>query len=79
MDNIRLLTESSLSEREIIIFFLIENGNMTQRDIANMLLTNQMSISRDYNAAREKIDKMAKAGLLSTPVKENIEGLTKKA
>ena len=63
MDLIKVMMDTQLTEREIIIFLLVDSG-MAYRDIAKRLLTNPMNITRTYENARKKLDKMG--GLMST-------------
>lgn len=67
MDQIKILMDTQLSERELMIFLLVENG-MSYRELAKHLLTNHTNIRRAHEAAKEKINKFAEAGLFSTPV-----------
>lgn len=70
MDQISVLTKSQLTEREVIIFLLVESG-MSYRDLAKRLLTNHSNILRTYETAKDKMNKLAEAGMLSTAVKKH--------
>ena len=70
MDQVKTLMETQLSERELIIYLLVESGNLSYRDLAKHLLTNHTNVRRTYESAKLKMDKMANAGMFSTPVKQ---------
>lgn len=67
MDTIKTLMDSQLTEREIIVFLLVDSG-MEYSDIARRLLTNRTSVKRTYVKASEKLDKMST--YFSTPVEK---------
>lgn len=70
VDHIKILMETQLTEKELIIFLLVENGGMSYRTIAEMLLTNHTNIRRAYESAKDKMNRFADAGLLSTPIQK---------
>mgnify|MGYP006136718949 CR=1 FL=1 len=70
MDQVKLLMETQLSERELIIFLLIENGNLSYRELAKHLMTNHTNIRRAHESAKEKMNTFAEAGLFSTPIEK---------
>lgn len=72
MDQIKILMETQLTERELLIFLLVESG-MSYRDLGKRLMTNHSNILRTYESARAKMDKMANAGLFSTKVQISTE------
>lgn len=69
MDQIKVLMDTQLSERELIIFLLVENGGLSYRELAKHLLTNHTNVRRAHESAKLKMDKMANAGMFSTEVK----------
>lgn len=67
MDQIKILMETQLTERELIIFLLVESG-MSYRDLGKRLMTNHSNILRAYENAKLKMDKMASGGMFSTAI-----------
>jgi len=67
MDQIKILMETQLTERELIIFLLVESG-MSYRDLGKRLMTNHSNILRAYENAKSKMDKMADGGMFSTAI-----------
>jgi len=70
MDHIKILMETQLSEKELIIFLLVENGGMSYRTIADILMTNHTNIRRTYESAKDKMNRFAEAGMFSTTVQK---------
>lgn len=68
MDQIKAIMETQLTERELLIFMLVESG-MSYRDLGKRLMTNHSNILRTYESAREKLDTMGQ--IFSTPVEKN--------
>lgn len=66
MDHIKLMVDSQLTEREIIIYLLVQSG-MSYRDLAKRLLTSHSNVQRAYQAADKKMSKMSE--VFSTPIK----------
>jgi transcriptional regulator len=68
MDPINKIISTQLSEREVIIYMLVQSG-MSMRDIAWRLATTHQAISKVNQTAADKIAQMGAAGLLQTPVR----------
>lgn len=68
MDAIKALMATQLTERELMVFLLVDSG-MEYSDIARRLLTNHTNIKRAYLSAQSKMDKMST--LFSTPVEKS--------
>lgn len=69
MDTIKKLTDPMLTEREIIIFMLVENTGQDYRTIGNWLNLSHENIRKTYERAKDKINKFGEMGLFSTAVK----------
>jgi len=69
MDSIRKLMSNMLTEREIIIFLLIDSG-MSYRDLATRLGVSHGTIQNTYELAKQKLDRFAQAGFFSSPVEK---------
>lgn len=68
LDTIKALTSPTLTEREVIIYLLIESG-MTSRDLANRLGISHESVRGTHKDAKAKIDKLSEAGMYSSDIK----------
>lgn len=68
MDNIKKLTSTMLTEREIIIYLLVDSG-LSYRDLGKRLGLSYENIRNTYESSKEKMDKFAEAGFFSTAVK----------
>jgi DNA-binding NarL/FixJ family response regulator len=69
MDNIKQLMSNMLTEREIMIFMLIESG-MSYRDLAERIMVSHENVRNTYDRAKEKMNKFAEAGFFSTDIKQ---------
>lgn len=69
MDSIKKLMGNMLTEREIIIFLLVDSG-MSYRDLGSRLGISYGTIKNTYEDAKVKIDKFAQAGFFSSPVEK---------
>lgn len=67
-DSIKALTSQMLTEREVIIYMLVESG-MSTRDIAARLDVSHENIRTTHKNAEAKIKRFGEAGLFSTSVK----------
>lgn len=65
MDTIKALLSQMLTEREAIIYMLVESG-MTTRDLAERLSVSHGTISLTHKNAQEKITLFGELGLYST-------------
>lgn len=67
-DNIKDIMSKQLSEKEVMIYLLVENG-MAYRDVAALPFGISHETARTiYEAAKEKFDAQADAGLFTTAV-----------
>ncbi|CAB4182581.1 hypothetical protein UFOVP1439_30 [uncultured Caudovirales phage] len=69
MDQLEQLIASQLTEKEVILILLVESG-MTHREIGDRLMVHYSSIHRAYKKGKAKMDRLAEAGIFSTPVKK---------
>jgi DNA-binding CsgD family transcriptional regulator len=69
MDNIKQLLSNMLTERELIIFLLVES-NMSTRDLAGRLGVSHENIRTTHKNAKAKMEKFADAGFFSTDIKQ---------
>jgi DNA-directed RNA polymerase specialized sigma24 family protein len=69
MDNIKQLMSNMLTEREIMIFMLIESG-MSYRDLADRILVSHENVRNTYDRAKAKMSKFGDAGFFSTDIKQ---------
>lgn len=60
MDQIKELMATQLTEQEIMIFLLVEDGSISTHKLAKILLTNQSKIQRTYTTAKKKLNTMSK-------------------
>jgi transcriptional regulator len=60
--------DTQLTERELIIFLIVDSKAVSQRQLADILLTSHTNIKNTYNRAKIKLDKMAV--LFSTPIEK---------
>lgn len=70
MDPITRMMKSQLTEREAIVYLLIESG-MGYRDLGKRLGVSHYYISKLFDAASAKVEKLETAGVLSTPEKKD--------
>ena len=69
VDTIKKLTDPMLTEREVIIFMLVENTGQDYRTIGAWLNLSHENIRKTYERAKTKMDVFANAGMFSTEVK----------
>lgn len=67
-DSIKALTSKMLTEREVIIYQLIESG-MTTRDVAERIGVSHESVRTTHKDAAAKIKQFGEAGLFETNIK----------
>lgn len=67
-DSIKALTNIMLTEREVIIYQLIESG-MTTRDVAERIGVSHESVRTTHKNAADKIKRFGEAGLFATEMK----------
>lgn len=67
-DSIKALTSQMLTEREVIIYQLVESG-MSSRDVADRIGVSHESVRTTHKNAADKIKRFGEAGLFSTTVK----------
>lgn len=70
MDTIKQLTAPMLTEREVIIFMLVQNTGQDYRTIGNWLNLSHENIRKTYERAKVKMDKFAEQGYFSTAIKQ---------
>lgn len=63
-----VMRQAQLGEEEIFIYLLIESG-MAYRDLGRRLGVSHYYLLKKYEIAKEKVDKLTAAGLLSTDEK----------
>lgn len=68
MDNIKAIIAQQLTERELIFYLLIESG-MSQRDLADRLGMSHTNVGRTYDIASSKMKRQANAGFFQSEVK----------
>lgn len=66
-DAIKALTKHQLTEREVIIYQLVQSG-MTTRDVAERIGVSHESVRTTHKNAEAKIKRLGEAGLLSTNI-----------
>lgn len=65
MDSIKTIISQQLTEKELIIFLLIESG-MSQRDLAGRLGLSHTNVGHTYDIASSKMKRQAEAGFFQT-------------
>lgn len=66
MDQITMLMSGQLTEREVMIYLLIENTEMTNRELGFILGVSYEKIRQAHKSATRKITKLAAAGMYQT-------------
>lgn len=70
MDTIKKLTDPMLTEREVIIFMLVENTGQDYRTIGSWLNLSHENIRKTYERAKVKMNTFGEMGLFSTTIKQ---------
>ena len=70
MDIIKKISNDMLSEKEIMILLLIENTGKDYRTIGDWLGISHENVRMTYNKAKNKFEKFAEHGMLSTDLKK---------
>lgn len=55
MDQINTIMRTQLSEREVMIYLLVENGKFTYRQLGDLLGVSHTNIRKTYDKAKEKM------------------------
>lgn len=73
MDNIRQIMSTQLTETEVMVYLLVQNGD-SYRTIAELPFgMSKDTAQRIYLQAKPKMDKFAELGLFTTPVENSIK------
>lgn len=77
MDQINAILKTQLSEREVMIFLLVENSGLSNRKLAVALGISHESVRKTHEMAKAKMLKAGDAGYFQTRVvnkeKENVK------
>lgn len=66
MDTISLLMNHQLTERDVILYLLVENSGLSNRKIGEALGISHTSVASTHKAAKSKLAKQADAGFFQT-------------
>lgn len=61
MDQINSLMRTQLSEREVMIYLLIQNGKFTYRALGDLLGVSHTNIRKTYDKAKKKMETVENA------------------
>jgi DNA-binding CsgD family transcriptional regulator len=69
MDQINAIMRTQLSEREVIIFLIVQSGKFANyRELGDVLGVSHETVRKIYTSAKEKIEKAGAAGYFQTTV-----------
>lgn len=68
MDQINILLQSQLTEREVMTYLLVENSGLSNRKLAEALGISHTNIALTYKKAKAKLEKLGQAGFFQTTV-----------
>lgn len=60
MDQINTIMRTQLSEREVMIYLLVQNGKFTYRALGDLLGVSHTNIRKTYDKAKAKIEAVDK-------------------
>lgn len=71
MEPLGIIMSTQLSEKEYIVYMLVESG-MTLRDTAKRLGVSYQNIADLHKSAKAKIEKFGELGLFTTPIEKKL-------